>query len=39
VIASGVDYFFGLRRVLKEAEQRREAAAGAASAETEPTAP
>jgi len=35
-IVSGVDYFFGLRRVLKEAEQRRETAAGAA--ETEPTA-
>ncbi len=26
-IVSGVDYFFGLRRVLREAEQRREAAA------------
>ena len=39
-IVSGVDYFFGLRRVLKEAEQRREMAAGAApTAETEPTAP
>jgi CDP-diacylglycerol--glycerol-3-phosphate 3-phosphatidyltransferase len=38
-IVSGVDYFFGLRRVLKEAEQRREAGAGPAAAETEPTAP
>ena len=39
-IVSGVDYFFGLRRVLKEAEQRREAAAGTTpAAETEPTAP
>ncbi|MGI8731160.1 MAG: CDP-diacylglycerol--glycerol-3-phosphate 3-phosphatidyltransferase [Solirubrobacteraceae bacterium] len=26
-VVSGVDYFFGLRRVLREAEQRREAAA------------
>lgn len=26
-IVSGVDYFFGLRRVLREAEQRREASA------------
>jgi CDP-diacylglycerol--glycerol-3-phosphate 3-phosphatidyltransferase len=26
-IVSGVDYFFGLRRVLREAEERREAAA------------
>ena len=39
-VASGVDYFFGLRRVLKEADQRREATAGAAAtAETKPTAP
>jgi CDP-diacylglycerol---glycerol-3-phosphate 3-phosphatidyltransferase len=39
-IVSGVDYFFGLRRVLKEAEQRREAAAAAGpSAETTTTAP
>jgi CDP-diacylglycerol--glycerol-3-phosphate 3-phosphatidyltransferase len=38
-IVSGVDYFFGLRRVLREADARREAAAsGAAPAETEPTA-
>ena len=37
-IVSGVDYFFGLRRVLKEAEQRRESASGTAAAETEPTA-
>ena len=29
-IGSGVDYFFGLRRVLREAEARREAAAAAA---------
>jgi CDP-diacylglycerol--glycerol-3-phosphate 3-phosphatidyltransferase len=29
-IVSGVDYFFGLRRVLREAEARREAAAAAA---------
>jgi len=29
-IVSGVDYFFGLRRVLREAEARREAAAGSA---------
>lgn len=27
-IVSGVDYFFGLRRVLREAEARRDAAAG-----------
>ena len=39
-IVSGVDYFFGLRRVLREADERREAAAGtAAAAETKPTAP
>jgi CDP-diacylglycerol---glycerol-3-phosphate 3-phosphatidyltransferase len=39
-IVSGVDYFFGLRRVLREADERRDAAAGAAAAaETEPTAP
>jgi hypothetical protein len=32
-IVSGVDYFFGLRRVLREAEARRElAATGAPSA-------
>jgi CDP-diacylglycerol---glycerol-3-phosphate 3-phosphatidyltransferase len=31
-IVSGVDYFFGLRRVLREAEARREAAVAAASA-------
>ena len=38
-IVSGVDYFFGLRRVLREADARREAAAsGAAPAETKPTA-
>ena len=29
-IVSGIDYFFGLRRVLREAEERREAAAVAA---------
>ncbi|MFP5361213.1 MAG: CDP-diacylglycerol--glycerol-3-phosphate 3-phosphatidyltransferase [Thermoleophilia bacterium] len=29
-IASGVDYFFGLRRVLREAEARRDAAVAAA---------
>jgi CDP-diacylglycerol--glycerol-3-phosphate 3-phosphatidyltransferase len=29
-IVSGVDYFFGLRRVLREAEERREAAAAGA---------
>lgn len=28
-IVSGIDYFFGLRRVLREAEQRREAALAA----------
>lgn len=39
-IVSGVDYFFGLRRVLREADARREvAAAAAASAPTKPTAP
>jgi CDP-diacylglycerol---glycerol-3-phosphate 3-phosphatidyltransferase len=39
-IVSGVDYFFGLRRVLREADERRDAAASAAAAaETEPTAP
>ena len=40
-IVSGVDYFFGLRRVLREAEARREVAgAGAAApAPTKPTAP
>ena len=31
-IVSGVDYFFGLRRVLREAEARREAAAASAPA-------
>ena len=31
-IVSGVDYFFGLRRVLREAEARREAAARSAPA-------
>jgi CDP-diacylglycerol--glycerol-3-phosphate 3-phosphatidyltransferase len=31
-IVSGVDYFFGLRRVLREAEARREAAVAAAPA-------
>ncbi len=39
-IVSGVDYFFGLRRVLREAEERREVASGpAASAPTKTTAP
>jgi CDP-diacylglycerol--glycerol-3-phosphate 3-phosphatidyltransferase len=41
-IVSGVDYFFGLRRVLREAEARREVAAAAgvaAPAPTKPTAP
>jgi CDP-diacylglycerol--glycerol-3-phosphate 3-phosphatidyltransferase len=39
-IVSGVDYFFGLRRVLREAEQRREVAgAAAASAPSKTTAP
>ncbi len=38
-IVSGVDYFFGLRRVLRDAEDRREAAAVGAHAETKPTAP
>ena len=33
-IVSGVDYFFGLRRVLREAERRRESALAAASAKT-----
>jgi CDP-diacylglycerol--glycerol-3-phosphate 3-phosphatidyltransferase len=33
-IVSGVDYFFGLRRVLRDAEARREVAAAAAPAET-----
>ncbi len=31
-IVSGIDYFFGLRRVLREAEARREAAVDAAAA-------
>ena len=31
-IVSGVDYFFGLRRVLREAEERREAAVAGAPA-------
>ncbi len=35
-IVSGVDYFFGLRRVLREAEERREAAA-AGSAPVKPS--
>jgi CDP-diacylglycerol--glycerol-3-phosphate 3-phosphatidyltransferase len=30
-IVSGIDYFFGLRRVLREAEARREAAAAASA--------
>ncbi len=42
-IVSGVDYFFGLRRVLREAEARREATAsaggGATSAPTKSPAP
>lgn len=33
-IVSGIDYFFGLRRVLREAEERREAAVAAAPAKT-----
>jgi CDP-diacylglycerol--glycerol-3-phosphate 3-phosphatidyltransferase len=33
-IVSGVDYFFGLRRVLRDAEARRELAAAAAPVET-----
>ncbi len=33
-IVSGVDYFFGLRRVLRDAEARRELAAAAAPADT-----
>jgi CDP-diacylglycerol--glycerol-3-phosphate 3-phosphatidyltransferase len=33
-IVSGVDYFFGLRRVLREAEARREAAVAAAPAKS-----
>ena len=33
-IVSGVDYFFGLRRVLREAEARREAAAAAPAKST-----
>ena len=35
-IVSGVDYFFGLRRVLREAEARREAPVAAAPAPTKP---
>jgi CDP-diacylglycerol--glycerol-3-phosphate 3-phosphatidyltransferase len=35
-IVSGVDYFFGLRRVLREAEARREAGVAAASAAPKP---
>ena len=38
-IVSGVDYFFGLRRVLRDADERREAAAVGGHAETKPTAP
>ncbi|HEV2059799.1 MAG TPA: CDP-diacylglycerol--glycerol-3-phosphate 3-phosphatidyltransferase [Solirubrobacteraceae bacterium] len=38
-IVSGLDYFFGLRRVLREADARREASGSATAAETEPTAP
>ncbi len=33
-IVSGIDYFFGLRRVLREAEARREAAVAGAPANT-----
>ena len=33
-IVSGIDYFFGLRRVLRDAEARRELAAGAAPVKT-----
>ena len=33
-VVSGVDYFFGLRRVLREAEARREAAVAAAPAKS-----
>jgi CDP-diacylglycerol--glycerol-3-phosphate 3-phosphatidyltransferase len=36
-IVSGVDYFFGLRRVLREAEARREAGVAAAPAPSEPS--
>jgi hypothetical protein len=35
-IVSGVDYFFGLRRVLREAEARGAEAAAAASAKPGP---
>ncbi len=35
-IVSGVDYFFGLRRVLREAEARRDASVAAAPAPTKP---
>ena len=35
-IVSGVDYFFGLRRVLREAEARREASVATAPAPTKP---
>jgi len=35
-IVSGVDYFFGLRRVLREAEARRDAPVAAAPAPTKP---
>jgi CDP-diacylglycerol--glycerol-3-phosphate 3-phosphatidyltransferase len=33
-VVSGVDYFFGLRRVLREAEERREAAVATAPAKS-----
>jgi CDP-diacylglycerol--glycerol-3-phosphate 3-phosphatidyltransferase len=30
-VISGIDYFFGLRRLMREAEERRRAEAGAAA--------
>jgi len=35
-VISGVDYFFGLRRMLREADERRRAAAAAAEADVPP---